>query len=220
MKNVAIAGATGLVGAALVRELEGREDVRVHALVRRAGASPHAVVLDVSDPNQRARLGAEVPCDVLVCSIGTTIRKAGSQAAFRAVDHDIAIGLLERCAALSPRPAFALVSSVGADHPTGFYLQTKHEIEWKVKSSGVPYAIFRPSVLDGERTESRPLEHLALMVGRPVVAVAKALVGRRSETLGRLAPIPVRQVARAIVRHAIDRVPNDCVVEGWDLYDP
>jgi uncharacterized protein YbjT (DUF2867 family) len=223
MKHVVVAGGTGLVGGALLAELAARRDVRTSALVRREGALPpgphREVVFEFANPEHRARLGAEIPCDVLVITVGTTIRKAGSAAAFRAVDLDVPLALIDALKQLPVKPGVALVSSVGAGRPAGLYLETKHAVEQALIASGLPYAIFRPSVLDGNRAESRPLEHLALAVGRPLVGALRAVFGR-ARPLGLYAPIPIAQVARAIVRHAIERPPANEIVEGWALYDP
>src|SRR4051794_20462722 len=112
MRNVVVAGATGLVGAEVVRLLDAREDVAVFALVRRAGTAPgtrrREVVFDYRSDADLARLGGEIPCDVLLSCLGTTIRKAGSREAFRAVDHELPVRLLKRLVQLDPRPGFAL----------------------------------------------------------------------------------------------------------------
>lgn len=224
MKNVVVAGASGLVGSSVVRLLEKRDDVTVWALARRPGSTPGSrrreVLFDPRADGDVAKLGGEIPCDVLLSCLGTTIRKAGSQAAFRAVDHELPVRLLERLKKLEVRPGFGLVSSVGADRPSGFYLKTKRETEEAVQASGLPYVIVRPSVLDGERGESRPLERLALGLMRPLCGAAAALTGRGWGALGRLQPIPADTVARALVRNAVDRTAANVILEGWDLYDP
>lgn len=204
MKNVVVAGATGLVGSAVVAQLESRGDVTVQTLGRKDFAG------DLS------ALGA---CDVLISCLGTTIRKAGSQAAFRAVDHELPERMVKRLQSLPAKPGFALVSSVGASPRGNFYLRTKFETEELVRASGLPYLIVRPSVLDGNRGESRPLERLSLALLNPLCAGLERVLGRAG-WLGLYRPIPAAQVARALIRHAVDRLPSNETLEGWDLYEP
>ena len=218
MKNVVVAGATGLVGSAVVRLLEGRAEVRVHGLVRRATGRASDVPFDYRA--DLAKLGREIECDVLISCLGTTIRKAGSQAAFRAVDHELPALLVKRLCELPARPGFALVSSVGARAQGAFYLRTKFETEEVVRRSGLAYLIVRPSVLDGERGEARFVEQASLALLRPLCRVITGLTGRSSRLAGLYQPIPAAQVARTLVRLAVDNLPPNKTVEGWDLYDP
>ena len=89
MRQVVIAGATGLVGRELVRQLAERRDVETTALVRRQGALKgfasrvREVVFDYRSSTELERLGAELPCDLLFCALGTTLKRAGSPEAFR-----------------------------------------------------------------------------------------------------------------------------------------
>ena len=222
MKNVVVAGATGLVGSAVVAQLEARADVQVHALVRQPGSLPGTRRREVAFDfrTDAAKLGGEIPCDVLISCLGTTIRKTGSPAAFRAVDHELPELLIGRLRQLDPKAGFAMVSSVGASARGNFYLRTKRETEELLIGSGLPYLIVRPSVLDGARGESRPLEHASLALLRPLAGALGALTGRSWRALGLYQPIAGEQVARTLIRYAIDHTPANEVREGWDLYDP
>src|SRR5581483_3084326 len=111
-RSALIVGATGLVGQrTLARLLESYE--RVTALVRRATGArherlvEHVVDFDRLDP-------ALVRGDDVFCCLGTTIKTAGSQAAFRKVDHDLVVEVARLARANGAR-RFGLVSSVGAD---------------------------------------------------------------------------------------------------------
>jgi uncharacterized protein YbjT (DUF2867 family) len=124
------------------------------------------------------------------CALGTTIRKAGSQQAFRRVDLDypLAAATLARQAGATQ---FLLVSSVGADpRSKNFYLRTKGELEQAIAQLGFgALHIFRPSLLLGKRGEFRPGEwvmvplapmlNLAMWGGlRRYRAIAAATVGK------------------------------------------
>jgi uncharacterized protein YbjT (DUF2867 family) len=137
-------------------------------------------------------LGAEdfAGADDIFCALGTTIRKAGSQEAFRRVDLEYPLGAA-RLARQAGARQFLLVSSVGADPGSkNFYLRTKGELEQEIAQLGFSALhIFRPSLLLGKRAEFRPGEwvmvplapmlNLALWGGlRRYRAIAAATVGK------------------------------------------
>src|SRR5258708_28436974 len=104
--------------------------------------------------------------------MGMTIEKAGSQAAFRRVDHDYVVALAQAAKQAGAR-RFLLVSALGANLRSRiFYSRVKGEVERDV--SAVPFAavhIFRPSLLLGARAESRPLERLGFPLFRALTLV-------------------------------------------------
>jgi uncharacterized protein YbjT (DUF2867 family) len=167
---VALAGATGLVGSALLRGLLDDASVaKVHTLGRRrpelrhAKIAPHVVDF--------AALPSLPPLDEVYLALGTTIRSAGSQAAFRAVDFDASLAVARAALEAGARHA-GLVSAMGADaHSRIFYSRVKGELEQAVAALGFEgIVIARPSLLRGERAglgqESRPLEELGVVAGR------------------------------------------------------
>jgi uncharacterized protein YbjT (DUF2867 family) len=124
--------------------------------------------------------------DAVFCALGTTIRKAGSQEAFRKVDFDYPLAVARAGRAQGARH-FLLVSAMGASARSSvFYSRVKGELEDAILALGYPsVTIARPSVLLGDRDERRPGEELAKKIGwlfpnrwRPVEAasVAAALV--------------------------------------------
>jgi uncharacterized protein YbjT (DUF2867 family) len=105
--------------------------------------------------------------DDLYCCLGTTIKAAGSQAAFRRVDHDYVLALARRAVAAGTARLF-LVSALGADARSRvFYSRVKGEAEDAV--AALPFRavhIVRPSLLLGRRQESRPAERVGQWLGR------------------------------------------------------
>lgn len=211
--RVLIAGATGLVGNALLRQLlavaTGPEIV---VLGRRAPAvlSPRLRFR----PTDFAALAAEAPVAATAgfCALGTTIRTAGSQAAFAAVDLDAVVAFARyarRCGATR----FMLVSALGADPGSRvFYSRIKGEAEHAVSALGFDAVhIAQPSLLLGDRVESRPGE----WVGKQVARLLRPLL------LGPLRPwraVPADEVAtvliaaaatdaRGVVRHRFGGAP-------------
>ena len=161
-RTVIIAGATGLVGKELLRGLlDDPAVVHVHSLGRRAprieSAKLTAHVVDFTT------LPALPPADELYLALGTTIKVAGSQAAFRALDHDANLAVA-KAALASGTKRVGLVSAMGADSTSSiFYSRVKGELEDDL--ARLPFAglaIARPSLLVGARAElgqpSRPGE--------------------------------------------------------------
>ena len=130
--------------------------------------------------------------DDVFCCLGTTIKKAGSQHAFRAIDHD-AVVALAHAAGHAGASTFLHVTAMGADPGSRiFYNRVKGETERDVARVGIPTTVsFRPSILDGERQESRPAERVGLLAMRAVAPV-----------LGRFRPTRAEDVAVAMLSEA------------------
>jgi len=198
-----IAGATGLVGSECMKEAVKRYD-SVKALVRRASGIAGERVIDFE------RIGEiEIPDRAHVfCALGSTIKKAGSQAAFRRVDFDYPRMLAERTAAAHGR--FVVVSSVDANSKSGnFYLRVKGELEDAIRAMPLEAChIFRPSFLMGERVEKRAGEGFGIMTAR---ALGFVLAGG----LRKYRAIEAATVARAMVVAANKEVAG-CFVYHYD----
>ena len=210
-----LVGATGAVGrAVLAQALADSRVAEVVALTRRplaAAARLSNVVVDFDRLPEHASCWA---VDAVVCTLGTTLRAAGSKAAFAAVDRDLPLRIagLARAAGAS---RFALNSSLGADARSGnFYLRNKGEAEDAIRRLAYPgYTIVRPSLIDVDRTEARPGERIGLVLARtlaPLIperwkavtpeAIARALLD------GALASPPVSGVIESAALH---RAPGD-----------
>lgn len=171
-----MAGATGLVGRAILQGLLADDSVEaVYAVGRRAPPVRHArlhpLMVDFGD------LFALPNVDEVYLALGTTIKVAGSQAAFRAVDYDTNLKLA-RAARAEGAKRLGLVSAMGASAGSPiFYNRVKGELEDAVSQLGFEgLVIARPSFLAGDRESLgqpvRPGEKLALKVSsllRPVI---------------------------------------------------
>ena len=150
MPEALIVGATGLVGRAVIG---GFGDKAVTVLARREveGLPPHHIERIAPTESWRDVIAAEKPT-VLICSLGTTIRQAGSQEAFRAVDHDLVLAVA-RAAKLAGTSHMIAVSSVGAAaKSSNFYLRTKGETEEALRALGFyRLDLIRPGLLRGDR---------------------------------------------------------------------
>lgn len=157
-KTALLAGSTGLIGSYLLKRLiaDSRYD-RVIALSRKALPISHpklkVVVVSLDTlPDVAPTLEAED----WFCALGTTIKQAGTQEAFRRVDYEYPL-TLGRQAAASGAGQFLLVSAIGATPSSSvFYSRVKGETEQGLRSLKLPKLhLFRPSLLLGDRTEHR-----------------------------------------------------------------
>lgn len=216
--TVVITGASGVVGARVLHHLLARPGIsRVTALGRRPLAQKHgrlvSTVVDLKDDNAVA---LEIPdaASVAFCCLGTTMAKAGSKEAFRAVDFDAVVSFGRACQHKGVK-RFFLVSSLGASaKSSNFYLKTKGEAEDALSGLGFEQlTVVRPSFLDdeGSRSEARLGERIALPVARAIFSI----VGKTS----RYAPVSVDVVGRALVALAFDGSAGHFrVVESDELH--
>ncbi len=166
-KIVLLAGASGLVGQNALDALLDAPDIgRVFAVTRRPLGREHPRLANrIVQFDQIETQLKGFTCQVAVCCLGTTIRQAGSQAAFRKVDVD-AVLAFARAAKAAQAQRFIVVSSARADAAAkNFYLRTKGEMEAALADVGfVSLDILQPGPLLNLRSQMRPLELGALLV--------------------------------------------------------
>lgn len=203
-RRAALAGATGLVGGALLgRLLEDPELSLVVASTRR----PLPAHPKLHNPPLEGDW--ELPSvDEAYCALGTTRRDAGSAAAFRAVDLEL-VATFARAARAAGARRFGLVSALGADASSLFlYPRTKGEAESACAALGFErLVIARPSLLLGERRESRPAERAAIAVSRALAPILPA----------RWRAVSAERVAAALLAASRDAAPGLVVLESEAL---
>lgn len=199
-KTALVAGASGLVGGhCLARLLDEPAYGRVVALVRRELPVTHAKLEQrVTDFDRLGAAGVSFPAsDDVFCCLGTTMKRAGSQGAFRQVDFVYVVGIASQALQHGAKQ-FLLVSALGASPKSPiFYNQVKGEAEGAIVR--LPFEgryVFRPSLLAGDRPEHRPAERFGLAVAS---GVSLALVG----PMRKYRPIAAATVAEAMVRVAL-----------------
>jgi uncharacterized protein YbjT (DUF2867 family) len=198
-----VAGATGLVGRALVNDLSERSGVdAVIALVRRAEGrtGPKLEERVVSYEQLDLDLAGRTATHVFCC-LGTTMAKAGSEPAFRKVDYEYPLAL-GRAALAAGAKKFLVVTALGANPKSRiFYNRVKGEVERDLAALGFPELhVFRPSLILGDRAERRPAERVAMAVAKPLGTL---LVG----PLVRYRPIAATAIARAMASVASSDAP-------------
>lgn len=219
MIRIVIAGATGQVGRHLAGILASRPGCEVRALVRREGGLPpgvEALPFDFEDDAACARLGREIPCDMLLIALGTTRAAAGPEGFWR-VDRDYPVKLIEALARANPAAKVGLVSSVGADRPSGLYLRAKAEVEATLRASGLAHAIARPSFLLRSDVSGRPAEWIvSRLLARPWLAAGRLFP--RSRGFWKWAPVTPMDVAKALADATLALQPGASrILESLDL---
>jgi uncharacterized protein YbjT (DUF2867 family) len=210
-RTALLAGATGLVGSALLSLLLASKHYRgVHVLLRRAApgikVSPKLKVHHVDF----AMLPAAFPTvDDVFITLGTTIKVAGSEAAFREVDFAFVVNTA-RAARAAGATRLAVVSAVGADAKSRvFYNRVKGEMEAAIAQLGyTSVVIAQPSLLLGDRAALRqPVRSLEVWAVR--------LLGPMSWMLPKgVRPIRARAVASALLTAMLTAKPGVLVVKS------
>jgi uncharacterized protein YbjT (DUF2867 family) len=193
-RTVLLAGATGLVGGLMLEGLLANPQVAtVHALSRRA--------LSISHPKLRVHLIdfsglPELPrVDEVYLALGTTIKVAGSQAAFRAVDLDANLAVA-RAASSAGASRVGLVSAAGADSRSSmFYNRVKGELEDALKTLNLTALVLaQPSLLLDKREGLNQPPRLGERIAIPIAKVLAPLLP------GTYRPVHAREVAAALLR--------------------
>lgn len=202
-------GATGAVGSELLQQaLTDARITRVIAPTRRPLESTQVKLenpvvdfsaLDIDADYWRA--------DGVICALGTTIKQAGSKAAFASIDRDLPIALGELARAKGATH-FILNSSLGASAKGSFYLRTKYQAEQGVAALGYPCVTWvRPSLIDTQRAQIRPAEQFAIYLCR----LANPLLPLQFRS------VKPTQIAHAMLSALLHPTPGISIIESRDL---
>ncbi|WP_421214141.1 NAD(P)H-binding protein [Aeromonas jandaei] len=206
MSRILIAGASGLIGRELIKQLPAEHELTL--LCRKPGKEAHHwLPVDFDD---LASVTLPRPVDIAFCALGTTRKDAGSAEAFRRVDLDYVIAFAE-LARRHGCQRLIVISSMGASaRSPALYPRTKGEMEQALLAQSWPrLAIVRPAMLLGDRQPPRRSEQIFQTIYplfRPL------LVGK----LARWRAIEASQVAHAMI--TLSRQPAGCeIVENEQL---
>jgi uncharacterized protein YbjT (DUF2867 family) len=191
MSQILIAGASGLIGTALVRQLDPAHSLTL--LCRKAGAPQPRHHWLPADFEQLADLDLPSPVDIAFCCLGTTRKQAGSDDAFRRVDHDYVLAFA-KLARRHGCQRLIVVSSLGANpRSPALYPRTKGQMEQALLAqSWQRLAIVRPAMLLGNRQPPRRSEQFFQAL---YPLLRPLLIGK----LRRWRAIDARQVAHTMI---------------------
>jgi uncharacterized protein YbjT (DUF2867 family) len=210
-RTALLAGATGLVGRALLSLLIASTHCRsVHVLLRRTPTDMKASAKLKIHQVDFARLPAAFPAvDDVFIALGTTIKLAGSEAAFHRVDFDSVLNVA-RAARAAGATRLAVVSALGAD-PTSriFYNRVKGEMEIAIMQLGYESVVVaQPSMLLGDRAAlGQPPRSNEIWAAR-LLAPLDWIMPKS------VRPIPARAVASALLAAVLDAKPGVRVLKS------
>jgi len=210
-RTALLAGASGLVGRELLSMLlAGKQYRSVHVLLRRAARDINANAKLQVHQVDFARLPAAFPAvDDVFIALGTTIKVAGSEAAFRQVDFDFVVNTA-RAARAAGATRLAVVSALGADAKARvFYNRVKGEMQAAIAQLGYESVVIaQPSLLLGDRAG----------LGQPARSAevwAQRLLGPLGWMVPKgVRPIPASAVASALLAAMLDAQPGVRVLKS------
>jgi len=209
MRRLLILGATGLVGQQVLAQALADPSVAQIVAPTRRTLAPHPQLLNPIVDFKALPQADWWAADAVVCCLGTTLKLAGTPAAFREVDHDHVLAAA-RLARAAGTPTFALNSSLGASAGSGnLYLRTKGETEDDLVALGfTSLTLVRPSLLDGgPRPDARPGESVGLWFSR----LARPLIPVRFRA------VRTEAVARALLQAVRQAKPGRCCIENAEI---
>jgi uncharacterized protein YbjT (DUF2867 family) len=203
-----LVGATGAVGKqVLALALVDRRIEQVIAPTRRPLANHAKLYNPVIDFTHLPVDATWWNVDAVICTLGTTIKAAGSQATFAAVDRDLPIQVA-KLARAAGATRFALNSSLGANPAGNFYLRTKAEAEAGIRHINYPsFTIVRPSLIDAVREESRIGEKIGLII----LQIFRPLIPARYEA------VKAERIALALLDGILRGQPGELIIESEEL---
>jgi uncharacterized protein YbjT (DUF2867 family) len=203
-----IVGATGAVGRQVLAA--ALADPRIDEVVAptRRPLPAHAKLLNPVVDFTHLPVDADWwKVDAVICALGTTIKAAGSQSAFAAVDRDLPI-YVAKLAREAGATRYALNSSLGASLTGNFYLRTKAQAEAGIRDCRYPvFTIVRPSLIDARREQSRPAEVAGILVAR----FLRPLIPSRYRA------VKAEAIARALIDGVLVAQPGEHVIESERL---
>jgi uncharacterized protein YbjT (DUF2867 family) len=207
-RTAVIAGASGLVGSYLLKQLLEEEHFdHIIALVRKPLPLHHPKLEQrISDFSNLHDL--QIPCEACFCCLGSTMAKAGSKEAFYVIDHDYPVNLAKGVHDAGSR-RFFVISAMGANASSSiFYNRVKGEMERDLQQLGFEtLAIFRPGLLMGPRKEKRTGEAIA----RKLFAIINPILPSAYKG------VQAESVAQAMLHSSISLGVGFIVLENKDL---
>lgn len=211
-RTALIAGGSGLIGRALLTLLQGGRYRTVHALVRKLPTPLPAEPKVQFQCVDFDRLPALPAADDVYIALGTTIKVAGSQEAFRRVDCEYVLAIA-RAARVAGARRLAVVSAMGANADSRiFYNRVKGEMQQRVAQLGYEsLLIAQPSLLVGDRAAlGQPVRRGEVLAGQ-VFAPVMRLLPRNYR------PIEAKAVAATLYHAMLSAAPGVRVFKSGEM---
>ena len=214
-RSALLVGATGLVGGELLKLLLADPRYgQVHTVGRRAPALAHAkLTVHVVDMANALQLAALPGVDDVYCALGTTIKVAGSKAAFKAIDLDAVEAVAKAAIQANKSAHLGVVSAMGADAKSSvFYNRIKGEMEKAVSQLGFEsISIARPSILAGDRNSLNQASRSGEQIGLKLMAAVSFLIPANYKAIN------AADVARALHRMVTEGQPGERIAMSGEL---
>lgn len=218
--KIVLFGASGLIGGHVLSLLKQNPTFSIIECGRKrvSDSSDQSVVFYSVTPENFSTILTDASADVVICCLGTTIKKAGSPSAFKAIDVDYVTSIGSFFKQISIQQ-FHVISSLGATINTqNFYLKCKGEMETNLTDLNFPHLIiYRPSLLLGKRNEFRIGEKFAEIL---MTLLGGLMIGR----LKKYRAIQASSVAKAILysiahlKSSVTILESDKINELGNLY--
>ena len=209
MAVLLLAGATGLVGQSVLQQALADSRVsKVVAITRKPLPPQDGLENPLVDFDALPEDAPWWNVDAGICTLGTTMRQAGSHQAFRKVDVDYPLAVAQRLHQHGAQ-SFAFNSSIGANPKArAFYMRVKGEVEQRLIAGGFPsLTLVRPSGILGPRQPHRAWEARTIRVFHSL----RPILPRHYRV------VPADKIARALLEAAITAPPGVHIVESERL---
>jgi uncharacterized protein YbjT (DUF2867 family) len=210
MKKAIIYGASGLVGSYILEYLLNHSNYdQITIVVRKDLNIQHPKLKTlIGDFHSLDHLVKDILADEIYIALGSTQKKTPDKKIYYQIDHDYPV-LAAKLAKENGAKAVFLVSSIGANPSSAvFYVKTKGETEQDILNLDFDYTyIFRPSIILGDRKESRPLEKVSKII---VKIINPLFMGELSKYKG----IEASDIAKAMVNTA-NRLHDKVKILHW-----
>lgn len=198
MKKAILYGASGLVGSYILENLLSNDNYEQVIIVVRKDLNiqhPKLKML-IGDFNSLSKVVKDIQADDVFIALGTTQKKTPDKKLYYQIDHDYPI-LASKLAKENGAKAVFLVSALGANATSSiFYTKLKGETEQGIINLNLEHTyIFRPSMILGDRKESRPMEKVFIGIFK---LINPLFVGGLSKYKG----IEAESIAKAMVKSA------------------
>jgi uncharacterized protein YbjT (DUF2867 family) len=211
MKKAILYGASGLVGSYILDNLLNNNNYEQVIIVVRKDLNiqhPKLKTL-IGDFNSLPKVVKDIRADEVFIALGTTQKKTPDKKLYYQIDHDYPILAAKQAKENGARAVF-LVSALGANAKSSiFYTKLKGETEQGIITLDLQHTyIFRPSIILGDRKESRPMEKVFIGIFK---LINPLFVGSLSKYKG----IEAEDIAKAMVKSA-DQLDQKVKIVHWE----